>query len=265
MSSLLPFPAGLRAPLPLERVPAPSLEEFREVWLRRARPAVFTGALPGFDPAVWEPARLLERYGDARVTAYLMKGQHVLFDARQGLLSADVSLREFARGERPMRLRCALGDALPELRAHTPAPAYCARAHGLRETLWWSPPGTLTRLHFDLPHNLLAQLHGAKRFLLFAPSDTLRLSPCAPWSSTPQFSDLDLAAPALSGSSLARGATPYSATLEPGELLFLPSRWWHFAQGDGETLSLAYWWTPAGLAPLLDAVDRLKRLRGLTR
>jgi Cupin-like domain len=76
-------------------------------------------------------------------------------------------------------------------------------------------------LHYDVldTHAYLAQIVGRKRCVLFSPKDSAALydgkvSPDAPdYEKFPLF----------------RNATAYECILEPGELLFMPYRWWHHA------------------------------------
>ena len=40
---------------------------------------------------------------------------------------------------------------------------------------------------------------------------------------------------------------PYlQCQLEPGQMLFIPRKWWHFVQSLSGSLSISYWWTDGG-------------------
>lgn len=36
-------------------------------------------------------------------------------------------------------------------------------------------------------------------------------------------------------------------TLQPGEMLYIPKKWWHFVWAQTASLSISYWWTAAAL------------------
>ncbi|KAI1366382.1 leucine carboxyl methyltransferase [Xylaria arbuscula] len=76
-------------------------------------------------------------------------------------------------------------------------------------------------LHYDVMANVYCQITGSKRLLLFPPDDVSYLSfaPGASSSSIDVFSSLET--PALAPTH------PYEATLEPGDILFLPPLWMH--------------------------------------
>lgn len=76
-------------------------------------------------------------------------------------------------------------------------------------------------LHYDFldSHAYLAQIIGRKRCVLFSPADSAALYDGKVNVDEPDFEKF----PLLSN------ATAYECTLQPGELLFIPSRWWHHA------------------------------------
>jgi glycosyltransferase involved in cell wall biosynthesis len=76
-------------------------------------------------------------------------------------------------------------------------------------------------LHYDFleSHAYLAQILGKKRCVLFSPADSEALYGGKVNVDTPDFERFPLL----------QNATAYECTLQPGELLFIPSRWWHHA------------------------------------
>lgn len=85
------------------------------------------------------------------------------------------------------------------------------------------PEGSLSRLHYDVlcSHAYLAQIVGRKRCVLFAPTD-------APYLYEGQ---VDPARPDLVRFPRFAKATPFECVIEPGDLLFIPSMWWHHVVG----------------------------------
>lgn len=120
-----------------------------------------------------------------------------------------------------------LKTALSDLGFHKPA-------SGLN--LWVGPIGHQESLHYDPMDGTLIQLHGAKRIVLFPPSQTFNLYPypfyahlryglrLRSWFSRVYPDRPDFAAfPRL------RQAMPhkYELTLAAGEVLYIPAGWWH--------------------------------------
>jgi len=103
--------------------------------------------------------------------------------------------------------------------------------------MWVGPAGTFTPLHFDLTNNLIAQVQGAKRVVLAAPSETQRL-----YSQHGMFSEVrDITDEAqLNLYPLARAAKTFDVDLEPGDLLFVPIGWWHQVTALDFSVTLTY-------------------------
>lgn len=89
-------------------------------------------------------------------------------------------------------------------------------------------------LHYDTMANVLCQVRGRKRLLLFPPGDVAHLGfgPGASSSSLNVFSDNAGPNPALAN------VHPHEAMLEPGDILFIPSMWFH-AAAPTEGMSIA--------------------------
>ena len=132
--------------------------------------------------------------------------------------------------------------------------------NGVVVQCWLGPPCTLTPLHFDTSHNLLAQVAGHKYVRLYAPDQTPRLYPMDGAMRNNSKVDLllQLHAPDDSSFPLAREAVFCDAVLAPGDLLFVPRGWWHFVQGvsvegggggGGHCFSVSFWWEKRELAP----------------
>ncbi|MCJ1282951.1 tRNA methyltransferase ppm2 [Xylographa opegraphella] len=80
-------------------------------------------------------------------------------------------------------------------------------------------------LHYDVMANVLCQVRGMKRLLLFPPSDIRHLQ--IPFGESSSSTNV-FAADALSDGSLAE-THPVEAVLQPGDILFIPPLWAHSA------------------------------------
>jgi ribosomal protein L16 Arg81 hydroxylase len=94
------------------------------------------------------------------------------------------------------------------------------------------PKNAQIGLHHDFleTHAYLAQIAGRKRCVLFSPEDSAAL----------YRGDVNVDAPDFEKFPLFRNATAYECTLEPGELLFIPYRWWHHVVGLEKSITVNY-------------------------
>jgi hypothetical protein len=254
---------------PLPRVDKPSVEEFHRRFVRARRPVVLTGAIDDW-PArrLWSPEYFEERLADARVRTYVMPDGEMKLDRRKGFLLHETRLAEYVAHVRdggPVKyyLRANLASTLPRLVDDVPPPEYCRRGWRLKSNVWFAKAGTVSGLHFDLPHNLFAQVYGRKRFILFAPGESRWLYR-HPWiSSIPHVARVDPEQKDDARFPEFRRARGFSAELGPGDALFIPERWWHHARALETSISVNFWWCTALTLPLAMASDGYKRLRGL--
>ncbi|WP_323847407.1 cupin-like domain-containing protein [Microbulbifer magnicolonia] len=113
-------------------------------------------------------------------------------------------------------------------------------------SLWF---GNRTRIaaHFDLPDNLACVVAGRRRFTLFPPQQAANLYP-GPLDFNPAgqaISMVDFYAPDYQRFPRYREALDAALVAEmgPGDLLFLPSMWWHQVEGlDDLNVLVNYWW-----------------------
>jgi hypothetical protein len=132
---------------------------------------------------------------------------------------------------------------LPGLRAHNDLTLAESRP---LVSLWF---GNRTRIaaHFDLPENLACVVAGRRRFTLFPPEQVANLYP-GPLDFNPAgqaISMVDFYAPDFDRFPRYRKAldTALVAEMEPGDVLFVPSMWWHQVEGlDELNMLVNYWW-----------------------
>src|SRR5690606_34934793 len=107
----------------------------------------------------------------------------------------------------------ALGDVFPSLRPDVLVPEHIPENMLEAVNLWIGPGGNTSPLHFDDRHNLFAQIHGHKRFALFAPADYAWLYPYPVNSSCPHASRVSLRNPDLSAFPNLPRATRFDVTV----------------------------------------------------
>eukprot|EP00879_Flechtneria_rotunda_P012352 GHRR01012899.1.p1 GENE.GHRR01012899.1~~GHRR01012899.1.p1 ORF type:complete len:596 (+),score=223.77 GHRR01012899.1:674-2461(+) len=137
-----------------------------------------------------------------------------------------------------------LFDHVPALAADVVTPDYCMLGENGVSSInaWFGPAGTVTPLHQDPEHNLLAQVVGRKYVRLYDPAHSEQLYPHKEGMHT-NTSQVDVEHPDLV--QFPRfGKVPYlDLVLEPGQILYIPPKWWHFVKGLTISFSVSFWWS----------------------
>ena len=109
-----------------------------------------------------------------------------------------------------------------------------------RTQFFASDRGAVSQLHYDQYANLFVQVAGHKRFALVAPDGARALRPFPVHHPLDAYARADLTeADGPPGASRAR-----EVVLGPGELLYIPSHWWHHVQTlDDGCVSVNFWFS----------------------
>lgn len=108
---------------------------------------------------------------------------------------------------------------------------------GLKANLWLGTTGVSTAAHFDREHNLFLQAYGSKRFTLLPPSVHRRLRLHPRWHGSRRQAQVHLPelAPSLTED------TVWVATLQAGDVLYLPPLWFHHVLSLSPNTALNFW------------------------
>lgn len=255
-------------PSPLERLFLPSEDRFAAL-RRRAVPLLLDGLAAECTGRIdWSLDHLKDRFGDRTVSTIPTDDGRLRSDARSGVQFETVRLGDYldrlACGQRPASYLAAPGEMwLPELVAELQRPVYCRNAPWHNTRLWISPPSTSAPLHRDVAENFFFQLVGRKRFYLYAPAATPWLYSHAFRSALPNYSRFDPERPDYVRFPLSQRVEPLEVVLEPGDALYLPSRWWHQTRSLDVSVSFNFWWADGLLAAVVLAAERIKAARRL--
>jgi hypothetical protein len=145
-------------------------------------------------------------------------------------------------------------------------PAWCHQVDDNLSKLFISPPGALTRLHYDAgsAHGWLAQISGRKLFILYPPRHTKYLYPLESEIETVQ-SPIDPLLPDTARWPDVQNASPIACILQPGEAVAIPQGWWHYAVALDKSITLQRNFYHAGsnasglVAMVLNTAARLKK------
>ncbi len=261
----------------IERLERPSPETFYRHFVRRNRPVVITGVADDWGAtARWSPEYFRSSFADAKVMFTAWQSSNPANDPsdyyqnRKRLTTRLGPFIDSMNGvkdvpgspagqpgwgglSRNYISQFPIFDEIPQLDRdiqrpdqymHIPGhlPSSIKRKLKKAPTLWLGPAGTVTPVHFDAADNLLVQMYGRKKLTLIAPAQSKCLYyPCLRLGHV-NYSPVDIEEPDLDSFPLYKDATPLEVTIGPGEILFIPVRWWHHARALERTISLNFWW-----------------------
>lgn len=114
--------------------------------------------------------------------------------------------------------------------------------NGTESTFWMGTAGAHTPCHYDTYGcNLVAQLSGRKRWILFPPEDTDLLKPTrVPYEESSVYSRINFEKWIGSVPDI-EGTHPHVVDLAPGDVLFVPRHWWHHVRNEQLSISINTW------------------------
>jgi len=111
--------------------------------------------------------------------------------------------------------------------------------------LWMGPASTVSPLHFDPLDNFLMQITGSKSVWLLPRSvDSTCLYSGQSHQEQSNTSAVDVRKPDLEKYPLFAKIQDEIVTchLEPGDMLYIPAKWWHAVQSNEMSISVNAWW-----------------------
>lgn len=222
-------------------------EIFLRDFVHAKRPLIVRDATPAW-PALkkWTPEFFKERF-PSKLVQVSYDEQLTFSDFIDGVLASTDG------HPGPYMYRLFLHEHLPEVLGDlSPPNAYAfprRYASPLMMEYWRRPDGYLKLLiggvggrfpvmHFDGEdaHATITEIYGDKEFIVYAPEDTPFLYP-APTRGNHSLVD-DPRNQDLERFPLLSRATQYRAILGPGDMVFVPCRWWHTARALSPSISV---------------------------
>jgi hypothetical protein len=240
----------------IERVERPDVASFRRNYLRTRRPIVLVGAQENWPARSWTIEGLRDRIGSLEVRPVVLSEGHVHVDLKRGLLDERMPFRAFVDhlgGPPPPRYSLPLQLVGPYsfLRQDLTIPRYCVGNVYTKINMWIAARRTITDAHYDMMHNLLAQLQGARVVTLFPPSETPFMYPYPMRTLHWHHSQVQVDAPDLSRFPRFSQARAVRVELTPGDILFIPRGWWHQVEATEPSIAVNFFWLTPRLVPAI--------------
>ncbi|XP_013196334.2 bifunctional peptidase and arginyl-hydroxylase JMJD5 isoform X1 [Amyelois transitella] len=233
---------------PIEIVDCPSMEHFYRNYILREQPIILSNGINHW-PALnkWKDPEYFKKLAGPRTVPVELGKVYTDSDWTQKLMTIGEFIDNYiyqSNGPTGYLAQYQLFDQIPELKKDIVVPEYCCFSETDEPVdimAWFGPKGTVSALHHDPKKNLLTQVVGTKQLFLFSPNDTPYLYPHSHelLNNTAQ---VDPREPDLEKFPNYKEATAYHCILSPGQMLYIPPKWWHFVESLSISFSVSFWW-----------------------
>lgn len=234
------------------RIRCPSLEHFRAEFLDTQRPVILEGIIdhwPALTEHTWS-IEYLRTVAGCRTVPVEVGSRYTDEAWSQTLITVNEFIDRYIVGEgrtgKGYLAQHQLFDQIPELKEDIRIPDYCCLGEGEEDDItinaWFGPRGTISPLHQDPQQNFLAQVVGSKYIRLYSPLETHSLYP-HPSQLLHNTSQVDVESPDTVRFPDFLKASYQECVLQPGEVLFIPVKHWHYVRSLELSFSVSFWWS----------------------
>lgn len=228
-----------RKALQVDRVHAPSVEEFNRLYAEPGKPVLITGVVSEWDACSrWNSRYFNSLAGERSVPVKRMRNG-AYFKARSELMKLadflDIVNKEPVDNERVYLSERSIKDILPEIAGDYTTPVYINSAKFA--SVGYIGSQVHSQIHFHpFGKALLCQVTGRKRVKLFAPDQTPYLYQKL------HFSEIEGEPVDLEKYPLYEKAKYYECEVRAGEMLFFPIYWWHGVETPEFSSAVVFFW-----------------------
>lgn len=249
-------------------------EKLRIHLFNRTEPIVFDGAARQWTCLRWTPEFLASEVGDLRTRfrfcSRANSSTNELSPYKKAIMETDCEFEEASFGEffqwlngnidksgslshfqrqdfwcyADYKYMAELFEDFPHLRQAVNWSCFgFPERSGDESTIWIGSAEASTPCHIDTYGcNLVAQIYGRKKWTLFPPSETPNLYPTRiPYEESSVFSRVNVTSPDLRRFPAFATVVKYEVILQPGDVLFVPKKWWHYVESLETSISINTW------------------------
>ncbi|XP_038143733.1 lysine-specific demethylase 8 isoform X1 [Cyprinodon tularosa] len=248
----------IKEDLSVPRIKCPSLESFSANHLLPLKPVILEGIIdhwPAFNKHPWS-IEYLRSVAGCRTVPVEVGSRYTDEDWSQTLLTVNefidkyilnkVGVSESGHKAVGYLAQHQLFDQIPELKEDIRIPDYCCLGEGDEDDItvnaWFGPQGTVSPLHQDPQQNFLAQVVGSKYIRLYSPEDTAKLYPHDS-QLLHNTSQVEVENPDAERFPEFVKAPYQECVLQPGDVLFIPVKHWHYVRSLEVSFSVSFWWS----------------------
>lgn len=233
----------------IERLSCPSVERFRKEFFENGIPLIITDAI-SFWPAMskWNLTYIKEIAG-SRLVPVEIGSKYTEDSWSQKLMTiSDFIEKHIIQTEMESQpvgylAQHQLFEQIQELQEDITIPTYCCLGENedVSVNAWFGPKGTVSPLHHDPKHNFLCQVMGRKHIRLYSSHVSGSLYPHEGYL-LENTSQVDVENPNFEKFPLFKDLPYMEFVLEPGEMLYMPPKYWHFVKSLSISFSVSFWW-----------------------
>lgn len=243
----------IKEELAVPRIKCPSLESFSTNYLLPLKPLILEGIIdhwPALNQHPWS-VDYLRAVAGCRTVPVEVGSRYTDEEWSQTLLTVNEFIDRYVVNKDGAKAvgylaQHQLFDQIPELKEDIRLPDYCCLGEGDEDEItvnaWFGPGGTVSPLHQDPQQNFLAQVVGSKYIRLYSPEDTEKLYPHQS-QLLHNTSQVEVENPDLERFPEFAKAPYQECVLQPGDVLFIPVRHWHYVRSLELSFSVSFWWS----------------------
>lgn len=239
----------------------PSILQFKCEYFDKAKPLVIKNSIEQW-PALskWTQSNYLLRICSDRIVPVEIGNNYTTENWSQDLVTfEDFFRRQLLNDENEKQSKSSadsieylaqhnLFEQIPALRDDIILPEYCCVSNqnstdniDVDIKAWLGPKNTISPMHFDDKNNLLCQVFGTKRIILASSDESINVYPFE-GNILKNTSQIDADNLDFERFPLAQKVKFYKLTLRPGDILYIPPKWWHYVRSLSKSFSVSFWW-----------------------
>ncbi|KAM9093990.1 bifunctional peptidase and arginyl-hydroxylase JMJD5 isoform 2-T3 [Sarcophilus harrisii] len=243
-----PMTPAVKLETAVPRLQCPSLEFFRKNYLIPQKPVILEGIANHWPCMKKWSLDYIQEIAGCRTVPVEVGSKYTDEEWSQSLMTVNEFISKYIVNENDIGYLAQhqLFDQIPELKEDICIPDYCCLGNGEEEEItinaWFGPAGTISPLHQDPQQNFLAQVLGRKYIQLYSPQESEHLYPHET-QLLHNTSQVDVENPNLSKFPKFTEASYQSCILNPGQILFIPVKYWHYVRALDISFSVSFWWS----------------------